>query len=77
MSSSNIFDELNAMLAGGNGEAAQDNARVAHCIDQANHVAPAFQNTDWRDVMRRTEDLNRVYASQSNKTVSMGSRHDR
>ena len=72
MSSSNIFDELNAMLAGGNGEAAQDNQRLVQCSDRASLVAPALQSADWGDVMRRIEALNQVYAGKRDADTTNG-----
>ena len=64
MSSSNIFDELNAVLAGGNGTALQDNQQQAQCSARAALVAPALQSVDWGDVMRRIEALNQLFAVQ-------------
>ena len=71
MSNSNIFDELNAMLAGGNGTA-QNNQRLAQCSNRASLVAPALQSADWGDVMRRIEALNQVYAGKLDADTTNG-----
>ena len=72
MSNSNIFDELNAMLAGSNGEAIQNNQRLVQCSDRASRVAPALQSADWGDVMRRIEALNQVYAGNRGSGTTNG-----
>ena len=72
MSNSNIFDELNAMLAGGHGEAVQNNQRLVQCSDRASLVAPALQSADWGDVMRRIEALNQVYAGKRGVDTTNG-----
>ena len=72
MSSSNIFDELNAMLAGGNGKAAQDKQRLVQCSDRASLVAPALQSADWGDVKRRIEALNQVYTERRDVFTTNG-----
>ena len=72
MSNNNIFDELNAMLAGGNGKTTKDNQRLVQCSEQASLVAPALQSTDWGDVMRRIESLNQVYAEKRDAYTANG-----
>lgn len=72
MTNSNIFDELNAMLAGGNGEAAQNNQRLVQCSDRASLVAPGLQSADWGDVMRLIEALNQVYAGKRGADTTNG-----
>lgn len=70
--SNNIFDELDAVLTGGNGPAAQEYQRRAQCEDQASLVAPALQSADWADVMRRMEALNRFYSVNNDAHVENG-----
>lgn len=72
VSSSNIFDELNAVLAGGNGTALQDNQQLALCSERAALVAPALQSADWSDVMRRIEALNQLFAVQRDADTKNG-----
>ena len=72
MTNSNIFDELNAMLAGGNVETAQNNQRLVQCSDRASLVAPALQRADWGDVVRRREALNQVYAGKRGADTTNG-----
>ena len=72
MSSSNIFDELNAVLAGGNGTALHDNQQLAQCSARVALVAPALQSADWGDVMRRIEALNQLYAVQRDAYTKSG-----
>ena len=72
MSSSNIFDELNAVLAGGNGTTPQDNQQLALCSERAALVAPALQSADWSDVLRRIEALNQLFAVQRDADTKNG-----
>ena len=72
MSNSNIFDELNAVLTGGNGPAAQENQRLVQCSERATLVAPALQSADWGDVKRRIDALNQVYAGKRDADSTNG-----